>query len=253
MDYNFCSISREQALQDFNIDHLNYIDPIETVDDYMTTLRTEYSLLIKKQDYKKVVSILEEQKNKFHRILENPKGLSYENKQHIYIIRCYFNKNQGRLNGYYSFRKEKIDQVIQSYKQQEIQNRNIIIANKDEIELLFNDLINTYKVKQDEKNQETIIIRKLNKQDWHITYITCVCGAIIQQGCKARHEKTDAHRQFVNRPDDIPDTRNKWHLIKFNCSCGKIVTNGNKSAHEKTKYHLTHKKDISKTDSENIS
>lgn len=246
MEYNFCGISKEQALRDFQLDHLNYIDAIECVEDYMSSIKVNYSILISKQDYKKIVSTLKAQLEKFHNILENPKSLSYDNKKDIHNIRSYLTRNQGRLNGYYSFRKTKTDEVIQAYKQQEAENRKVLKDNKDEIEQEFNELIEYYQSKHDEKIQEVINIRKQNKQDWHSTYITCVCGAIIQQGCKARHEKTDAHIQFVGTPQDpIPDTRNKWHLIKYKCSCGKMVTNGNRSAHEKTKYHLTHRENIS--------
>ena len=241
MDYNYCGIHRDQALKDYDLDAYTYIDTIDNIDDYVDTeLKSAISSLIQKQDYKKIVCILKKKKDKFQKILDNPKSLSFENKRDLFAIRTYFNRNTGRLNGYYSFRKEKTDQVIQTYKQQETTNRKFLIANQEQIHKTIDDLISSYQDKYQQKLQETTEIRQQNKQDWHSTYITCVCGVIIQQGCKARHEKTLSHQLKLNSVP-LPDTRNKWHLIKFKCSCGKMVTNGNRSAHEKTQYHLTHR------------
>lgn len=60
---------------------------------------------------------------------------------------------------------------------------------------------------------------------------TCGCGSIVKRCQQTKHVKTQKHRNFINKVEDlVPDTHNK-------CDCGSIYRKRDKSQHMKTKKH----------------
>ena len=66
--------------------------------------------------------------------------------------------------------------------------------------------------------------------------ITCECGRSYMARHKSRHEKSEAHLNFINKTVKIE----KKGTDRITCECGIIYPRSNKNIHMKSKKHLAY-------------
>ena len=237
MDYEDY-FNKSQALKDFDLDVEEYIENIEDVDDFMCMLKPVYKCFIQKP--KKVIEILQKEKEKYKIMCENPTALTIEDRQKIRDIREYA-KSQGSLNHFFrKYRSERTEEVVDEYKKITLKNRMFMLANQAEIDAEIDKIIAVYQKNYKIKREEYNAVRQKDIRDWQSQYYGCVCGLQIQRVNKARHEKTKSHQEYIKalNPDaELKESTYDWHKQKYTCCCGKVVSKGNKYTHENTKYH----------------
>lgn len=225
-------------MDDFNLFVSTYIDLIEDVNDFMDALSCLYIVHIDKP--KRVIEILQREKQKYKVMCDNPTALTIEDRQNIKHIRDYCKKHRSIYSEVNKYRLERTEEIIEEYKEIALKNRMFMLANQDVIYTEIDKLITMYKKLHEHKCKEYNISRQQNIREWQSQYYQCVCGLQIQKVNKARHEKTKSHQdfiKFINPTAILPKNTYHWHTEKYACECGKVVSNGNKSAHEHTKYH----------------
>lgn len=229
---------KAQVLKDFGLDVGEYIDTIYDVDDFINTLRPSYIKVI--TEPKKVITILNNEKQKYKVMCDNPTALTFEDRQKIKEILEYC-KSQGSLNpDIREIRKKRTEEVIKEYKTIALKNRMFMLANQAEIDAEIDKLILSYEKKKELKREAYVIKRIQDIRDWQCQSYQCCCGLQIQRVNKARHEKTKSHQEYIkaiNPNAELPKNTYEWHKEKYTCECGRVVSKGNKYAHENTKYH----------------
>lgn len=177
---NYEEYFKIQALKDFNLNINDYIEEFNL--DYILQEKGDIynhciSQWIYKNNYKKIVEYLVEYKNKLLTMCDYPEALTIEDRQKIKDIKDYLKNNSGKLNGYYSIRKKKTDEIIKEFMDLSLNNRMSLIANKelivDAIDLLIDKYISMhikkYKTKHhilySKKGKDNIVlnIEELNK------------------------------------------------------------------------------------------
>ena len=233
-----------EALKDFNLYVNDYIDAYEHVGEIFDDIQHTYSIPLSKKDYKKVIDILNEEKDKIRIMCDNPQALTIQDRQQIHNIHQFLNKDNGKLRGYFRQRKQKTNDVIKEYKEIALQNRMFMLVNRDEIFDYIDKIINSCQVKYNKEKVEHQELRDQYIKDWQKTYYICECGEQLQKVSKARHERTKTHQNYIkslNPAVELKCNEYSWHKEKYMCSCGKEVSKGNKSTHEKSKYHQFYK------------
>jgi hypothetical protein len=241
---------KNKALQDFNLDINDFINETDNCNDILNEVRLSYSIPLSKQDYRRCIQALEKQKNKINVMCDNPQALDGKDQQQIRNINEYLKMNAGRLNGYYSHRKKRTNEVIKEYKKIALANRMFMLVNKDVIFDKIDKIIDIYRAKYNDNRQDYNELRKQNIKDWQKEYYHCVCGEHLQKVSKSRHERTNTHQEYIkslNPEIKLKPAKYNWHKEKYICICKKQVSKGNKTIHEKTKYHQLYCKPCNET------
>lgn len=253
---NYFELSfKEKALQDFKLDVYQYIDEIDDIKLIYEDVKKSYSSCLIKDEYKKCIKKLNEQKSKINIMCNKPESLTFEDRVQIHKINEYFKHNTGYLSGFHPIRKKYTESIVKQYKEIALANRMFMIVNKDEVFKYIDKLIDSFKKKYDEKRSEYDEMRKLSIKNWQIQYYDCSCGELIQKVCRSKHEKSIKHKKWLKEQNpelDIEIKNTLFNNKKYKCDCGKEVTKSNKFTHDKTKYHITYCKPCNETTPENI-
>lgn len=266
-DCEFTAISKENALQDFNIVIDEYVEEIISIDDiiyldrhHMILLNYDIGPYYRNKNWTKVIEKMNLWYANLMMTIKNPDILTSEEMKQLKKMEAYMNNNHGKLIGAYKYRYKAYQQKVKEYKDLVLKNKMMIIAYRFEIDervQQYRDLLNL-RIEKDEKAYS--IKRDADKKRWGYSYYTCECGKEVQKVNRSHHIKQKQHIDWVkeNKTDEnivICSSTLQWHQKKYKCSCGKEISNSNRFNHEKTPFHKLHEKESpspNDTPSENI-